>query len=301
MGRYRRHGSRAALALLALAAPVLIGACQRKEARSTKEDRFTKGFAAQLQGGFPQARITIKAPLLLDVSFGVDGGSSTVSLDNPFRDCHGEIEGCGAAERQLRAMAQTGSGEDGGDPATLRPILKDARWMAGVEEAGKDAPPDKQAGNRLVTTPFVADLVIAYAFDTPDAMRMMSERDRQKIGLERAAVDALARKNLDAALPGALPDDEIAPRIHQIHAGDSYEASRILLDDRWKAAARAVKGDLLVAVPSRDYLLYTGSREGDAVLSRFRTLVREYESTRGHPVSVTILRRAASGWRAFAP
>jgi hypothetical protein len=304
VGRHRGDGSRALLAVLALvlAAPALIGACKRKEDRSTREDRFTEGFAAQLRQELPDARmrITIKEPLLLDVALG-DGGITTVSLDNPFRDCHGEIEGCQAAESEARVLTQMNPGEDSGDPAMLRPVLKDARWMAGFEETLKDTPPDKQAGNRLVTAPFVADLVIVYVFDMPDGMRMVTERDRQKLGLERAAVDALARKNLDAAMPGAMPDEEIAPRIHQVHIGDSYEASRILLDDRWRAPARAVKGDLLVAVPSRDYVFYTGSREGDAVLTRFRALIREFEGTRGHPISLTILKRAAAGWRVFAP
>jgi hypothetical protein len=285
--------------LLALA--LMGGGCQRNQDRPTKQELFTYGFAAELRRGLPGSRVTIKQPLLLDVAFR-DGGSSTVSLENPFRECQGEMEGCDAAERQLRSMAQTSAAEEnGGDPATLRPVLHDARFLAGVEDAFKDAPPKQRAGNRLVTTPFVADIMILYAFDMPDGMRMVSESDRQELGLKPAALDALARKNLDAALPGPLPDEEIAPRIHEVHAGDSYEASRILLDDRWKAPARAVKGDLLAAAPVRDFVLYTGSREGDAVLSRFRALIHEYEATRGHPISVTILQRTASGWRAFAP
>jgi hypothetical protein len=270
----------------------LLGGCK------SREDRFTNAVAARLGRAFPDARITVKEPLVLDVALaGSDGGASTFSLRNIFLDCHGAIDECVAAERLIKSVGQFGMQQDGGDPSALRPVIKDSGWMAEVERMYEQEPPDKRAGNRLVTAPFVADLAIVYVNDLPDGMRIVSERDREKLGLTPAALDARARKNLDAALPGPLPDEEVAPGVHEVHAGDSYEASRLLLDDRWKAPAGAVKGDLLVAAPSRDYLLYTGSRESPEVLTQFRQLVGEYEQTRGHPISRTILRRTKTGWQ----
>src|SRR5262249_16794593 len=138
-------------------------------------------------------------------------------------------------------------------------------------------------------------------FDMPDGMRMISERDRAALGRAPAALDALARKNLATALPGPLPDEEVEPRIHRIHAGDSYEASRMLLSDRWDAPARAVKGDLLAAVPSRDAVFYTGAGEKPEVRASFRVLVHEDAETLGHSISETILRRTrAGGWERAA-
>jgi Protein of unknown function (DUF1444) len=292
--RHRGPDPTAVFVALALVATVLPGACKRKE------DRFTGTVVAQLKQKFPGARITVTEPLAIGVEL-ADAGTLTLSLENVFRDCHGEIEGCESAERVVRGFGQTHISEDGGDPAAVRPVIKDAGWMAEVERMYKKAPPDKQAGNRLVTLPFVADLAIVYVFDLPDGMRMVSERDREKLGLSPSALYTLARKNLDAAFPGPMPDEEIAPGIHQVNAGDSYEASRLLLDDRWRAPAAAVKGDLLVAAPTRDFLLYTGSHERPEVLTHFRKLVGEYEQTRGHPVSRTILRRTSAGWQAAFP
>jgi hypothetical protein len=53
-------------------------------------------------------------------------------------------------------------------------------------------------------------------------------------------------------------------------------------------------GDLLVAVPTRDYVFFTGSKEDVAAL---RDLAEEDERD-SHPLTSTILRRTPDGWEA---
>jgi hypothetical protein len=260
----------------------------------SREQRFERAAMARFSGAVPGMKMTVKERLVLEGTL-PNGTAVTMNLGNLWAECEGAAEGCDGLERAARNLADSARGIDLKDQAAVRPVLKDARWLASVDETFAAAPPDKQAGNRLVRAPFVADLSVVYVFDSPDGMRM---DDRKQLGLAPAALDALARKNLAAALPAALPETELEPGIHLVHAADSYEASRLLLDDLWKQAARAVKGDLLVAAPSRDFVLYTGAGERPEAQARFRALVREYEATRGHALSVTILRRTAKGWQA---
>lgn len=83
-----------------------------------------------------------------------------------------------------------------------------------------------------------------------------------------------------------------ASDIRVIHEGDSYEASRLILHHRWAAIAAQVRGDLLVAAPSRDFVYFTGSREDVAGL---RALARASDQ-QGHPLTSTLLRWTPSGW-----
>src|SRR4029077_11749128 len=131
-----------------------------------------------------------------------------------WADCHGDAEGCGSLDRLARNLRDADHALATGERAMVRPVLKDARWLASVDDAAKTAPPDQQAGNRLVRAPFVADLSVVYVFDLPDGMRMLNERDRESLGLAPPAIDALARKNLAEALPGSLPEVELEPGIH---------------------------------------------------------------------------------------
>jgi uncharacterized protein YtpQ (UPF0354 family) len=50
-----------------------------------------------------------------------------------------------------------------------------------------------------------------------------------------------------------------------VAAGGDYEASLLLLDDVWSGGQIKVNGDIVVAIPARDVLLVTGSRDRTGV------------------------------------
>jgi uncharacterized protein YtpQ (UPF0354 family) len=60
-----------------------------------------------------------------------------------------------------------------------------------------------------------------------------------------------------------------------ISAGGDYEASLLLIDDIWSGGQIKVDGDVVVAVPARDVLLVTGSRNRTALKS-IRELAAKY-------------------------
>jgi uncharacterized protein YtpQ (UPF0354 family) len=59
-----------------------------------------------------------------------------------------------------------------------------------------------------------------------------------------------------------LPKIEVhaGPLVSMVTAGGNYEASLLLFDELWSNGPIRVEGDFVVAVPARDVLLVTGSR-----------------------------------------
>jgi len=81
-----------------------------------------------------------------------------------------------------------------------------------------------------------------------------------------------------------------------VSAGDSYEASRVLLHGRWRAIARTVRGDLLASAPARDTVIFTGSQED---VKGLRSLAHRISGEQHHPLSPTILRWTEASWVVF--
>jgi uncharacterized protein YtpQ (UPF0354 family) len=93
-------------------------------------------------------------------------------------------------------------------------------------------------------------------------------------GVERAALRALAVDNLKRLLP------KVEMRAHDdvfsmISAGGDYEASLLLFDDIWSSGQITVNGDIVVAIPAKDVLLVTGSRNRKG-LEAVRKLTAEF-------------------------
>jgi hypothetical protein len=277
------------------AAVLLLGVLLAHAACRAPQDAFTERIAARLREHQPDTTVAVKTRLHLEL-VAKDGTSQQMFLDNLWRHCQADPQGC--EESIARSVRQAGSGL-GATEAFLkaefvRPLLKDREWMENVRRTVEEGPPDQAAGNAVVSRPFVADLFVVYAFDLPDGMRMMRRVDLAALKLDDQGVHALALANLERAVPELKPEAvQPGSRIRVLHAGDSYEASRLILHDRWKDLAQQVKGDLVAAAPSRDYVYLTGSRED---LPGLRALARRAAEENHHPLSPTLLRWRTGGW-----
>jgi uncharacterized protein YtpQ (UPF0354 family) len=66
---------------------------------------------------------------------------------------------------------------------------------------------------------------------------------------------------------------------YMMSAGGYYEASLLLLDWIWRDVRMVVKGDIVVAIPTRDVLLVTGSQDPEG-LAKVKQIVAD-ASNRG--------------------
>lgn len=146
----------------------------------------------------------------------------------------------------------------------IHPVIKERAWLeearrglaaSGVKDPGK-------AGG--VHEDYNGALVIFYAEDREKGIAYLTDDQLASTGLARTDLRSIAVQNLRAL----LPDAELrgGDGTYMVTAGGNYEASLLLWDGLWDhELAGKVKGEVVVAVPSRDVLLVTGSRDAAGV------------------------------------
>ena len=280
-----------AVRALAAASLLLLTQCQGRSERA-----FTQQVAARIREQNPGANVRVTASLTLEVEK-PDGTKSTHSLDNLWRECGSRPTDCGEPlERYVRLAA--GELPKVENAATLRVVLRDREFVTQMQAALRGArSPKILADSQPVLRPFVGDLLIGYVFDSEDGMQVVSRGALAKLGLTEAALHDRALANTEAALE-AIPYEPMEPgsSLRMVSAGDSYEASRVLLHERWRPIARAVRGDLLVSAPARDTVIFTGSRED---VKGLRALAGRISTEQHHPLSPTILQWTEDSWVVF--
>lgn len=149
-----------------------------------------------------------------------------------------------------------------------------------------------------VLAPFVAELVVMYAFDHPDRFEYITRRRLREIGLSESDLQALALANL----PRRLPKIEMhgASPCHMITAGGNFEATLLLLDALWDQLAEHLPGEPMAVVPARDLLFVTGSGHAQAAEFLEHVANQELEDPR-HALSRCLLVRRGGRWQRFHP
>jgi uncharacterized protein YtpQ (UPF0354 family) len=83
-----------------------------------------------------------------------------------------------------------------------------------------------------------------------------------------------------------------------VTAGADYVASLLLFDDLWDKFADSVDGEQVATVPSRDILLYTGSRSEEG-LAAIRRKSEETLNAAPHAISSSLIVRKVDHWELF--
>ena len=82
----------------------------------------------------------------------------------------------------------------------------------------------------------------------------------EDLGVERGKLRALAVDNLMRLMP-RIEMRQLAEGAFMITSHAEYGASLILVDSIWSGDQIKVNGDIVVAVPAKDVILATGSRD----------------------------------------
>jgi len=236
--------------------------------------QFTTTFATALRTELPTTTITVIGELQLTVK-AADGKEARAFLDNAYREYLADPSNdlasvmrkfVGAfAEQQRLSSAKL-------DRAQIVPVIKDRQWLSQAQAAVKArgvAPP------QYVAEPFNDELVVFYVEDTPKNIRYLIPKQLEEGGVARTELRTLAIQNLKRLLPRI--EVHGGPLVSMITAGGSYESSLLLFDDLWSKGdvPARVDGDVVVALPARDLLFFTGSRNSAGV-ARLRELAAKY-------------------------
>jgi uncharacterized protein YtpQ (UPF0354 family) len=223
-------------------------------------EAFTQEYASTIRAKLPGHKIEILEPLQLRIT-DPKGIDSTAFLDNAYRqyqanpDAREEI-----IEQHARSIVEMSV--DAPLLATnIVPIIKDLAWLEETNRALQQRGGEKM-GERVYEA--LNDvLVVVYAEDTPTNIRYFSPEMLAKAGVGRDQLRALAVENLRRLLPKV--EFHKGELFTMLTAGGNYEASLLLLDDLWTGGGLEVDGEIVVAVPSRDVLLVTGSKNKEGI------------------------------------
>jgi uncharacterized protein YtpQ (UPF0354 family) len=231
---------------------------------------FTAAFAKAAAAALPDAKVTVSGELSTDTR-SAKGETTTSDLHNAYRVYLGRPQDFETIIRDyVRILVD--AVRVGDNPALDRthivPVLKPTAWLEGLR---KDRRAQGVAGApEPLTEIYNSELVIAYAEDRPSSIRYLTTRD--DVGDDRVKLFVLALGNLHRILP-KIEMRQGADGVFLIEAGGNYEASLLLADDIWSSRQIPVDGDIIAAVPAKDALLVTGSRN-TAGLNRLRALAK---------------------------
>ncbi len=259
--------------------------------QSLSEEAFTAIYAAALRNNYPDATITVTAPLEIEAE--IDGGGLSIYLGNFWRASAEEPEQrLEYLQRLLAHVEETrraSTASAASATVTVVPVLRHRDYIDAV---------NAQTGGEIdiAAQQFIGDLWLIYASDSEGQIRFLEWSDIDELGIERDALPAQAVHNLRQILPGVERHGE-GP-VYMLVADGSYEASLLLLDEIWESQAELVPGALVAAVPNRDILLFTGSgsEEGMEILGQ---LTRRMHAEEPYPVSEQLLIRQEGHWSQY--
>ncbi|MFM7055836.1 MAG: hypothetical protein ACKO2P_02825, partial [Planctomycetota bacterium] len=175
------------------------------------------------------------------------------------------------------------------------PMLRPAEFINAAfhsrpESSVPSARPSRQ--QQLTAIPWLANLVICYAIDSPDALRFVLNSDLERWNVDQPTLHHQALLNLqtikgpqlsgvpapDGSLLIAMPMDSPVP----------VNSAWLLHPDLFQCVQMSFRGPIWAAVPHRDTLLLFSSRHYDRV--QVQTAIRQDYSTSHQPISDCLFR-----------
>lgn len=217
-------------------------------------EHFTAEFMVVLQALFSDYSVTPVDSLHLKLA-GPDGKESAVFLDNAYHEyVQDPAAKTGIIARFVASISEIAGEAVPPDPQCIVPVIKDRSWLEEVQRAIANNGSDKKA--QQVVEDFNEDLIIVYAEDTPKSVRYLSSQHLEEAGIPREELRELAVANLRKILP---PVEMHQGPLVSILSGGDYGASLLLINELWNEGKLEVDGDIVIAIPARDTLLFTGS------------------------------------------
>lgn len=241
---------------------LVLSACSGE--RPLSKSAYTEDFAARLRQA-AALKVEIRAELELKITTPA-GSDTTAYLDNGYQEyCAYPKEREAIYARFIDSLIESSKTLDKEAPldtTMITPIIKDRAWIAEIIAstqtlASKDKPIE------FVYEQLNSELLIVYAEDSPKNLSYLTPKKLESAGLQRASLKELAVKNLRRLLTNI--ETSGGNGVYMMTAGGTYETSLLLFDDIWQERKLKVEGDYVVAVPSRDLLLITGSGNKEGI------------------------------------
>jgi uncharacterized protein YtpQ (UPF0354 family) len=124
-------------------------------------------------------------------------------------------------------------------------------------------------------------MIVLYGQDVRTQISYFGTTELKKASINRNELREIAVNNLTQMLPQLKILDDNGMYI--VRAGGCYEASLILCKKFWKRSQFSVNGEMVIAVPSKDIILVTGSNDKKGMVE-IKGLARKLHDESGFPL-----------------
>lgn len=269
---------------------ILTGCLSFESKAQMNESKFTRAYLKVLKSKYPDVNYKILENLKIEAE--KNGSTVTHFLDNSYNSYVQEPSGLNEIlETYAKSAGDLYEANEKLDTTRIVPIIKDIQYLEGVERLTTDG--NNEIG--LVYEKLNDGLLVVFAEDTENSI---SYFDKEKLSKTSLTGDlfSLALENLENILPDIQKHGDNP--LFMLTAGGDYEASLILLDFIWTKENFPVDGEIVIAVPSRDLLLITGSESPDG-LKKMKQLADETIKKGSYTLTSTFFIRSEGKWEKF--
>lgn len=157
------------------------------------------------------------------------------------------------------------------------PVIKPVEYLDEINSLNKNG-----KSFPIITEKYNDQLIIAYAEDSKNSIKYLTEDDLKTLSISRDTLKSIALRNFDKIIPNIQRQGDKG--LFMVTAGGDYEASLILLSSIWTNKNFPVDGDFIVAIPNRDMLMVTGSKNKTGI-AKIKEIVADSYKTGDYQVS----------------
>jgi uncharacterized protein YtpQ (UPF0354 family) len=232
--------------------------CCKHEIMTERE--FTELYIDAMLKSYPNAKYNILSDLTVKAEY--NGKDFSHYLDNAYKDYKMQQDSVDEVIKRYVASSRDLYKEP--EPINTNnivPIIKPTEYLEDLKQLSRENGEEKEPW--IVYEKYNNALIIVYAENTETSIRYFTQEDFGKLSISRDSLFPLAVKNLKGLLPEIRSKGENGT--FMITAGGDFEASLILLNSIWTNENFKVKGDIVVAIPNRDMLMITGSKDEQGI------------------------------------
>lgn len=220
-------------------------------------------------------------------------GKSTMYTDNVQKECDRYPDQCDDIIKKFVA-AITAVNECSNFALTesnVYPVIRSAALLKNLRELMH-----QEQEKMPISRSFTSDSVVLYAIDSPKTIRFATAKDLERQGLSEERLQAIAVTNVKRLKPVKI---SVLPNSNGLVAAitqDTYATSRLFDPTFVQDLKHAVGGPIVVAVPTRDWIV--AANAGDAVaLTKLKDLAARVFRGEAYSVSPKLVKWDGKTWQ----